>query len=237
MLEETVVIRGADIIERLEEEVSPGKKIFGKNNKAFISGIIDSEFFPVVYWKKTFYRTEVRVKRLSGVDDVVPIVVSPLLLGKNFLENPIAGKWIEVAGEIDSYNIKDEKGCNHVHLFLFANEINICSNEYELKEAPYSNIVYLNGYVCKAPFFRQIYHSKKPITKIIVVVHSSGHISNYIPCDAWTGNAYKAAELNIGDAIQIYGRFQSRTYFKHYSENSEEGEYRETYEVSVSTMK
>ena len=237
MLEETVVIRGADIIERLEEEVSHYKKVFGRNNKVFISGIIIEEFTPVIYWNRKFYRTKVSVKRPRGVEDIIPIIVSPLLLGKNSKKNLVTGKWIEVAGEINSYDTKNKNGCNHVLLFVFANVINICSDEYELKEAPYSNIVYLNGYVCKTPVFREMSSQKMQITKFIIATHGDGHIVNFIPCTTWAEDAYKAAEFKPGDDIQLYGRFQSRTYFKRYSPNSEEGEYRETYEVSVSTMK
>lgn len=237
MLEETAEIIGMDVIARLEEENSPEKELFGKNNKAFISGIIDAEFVPVKYWKKTFYRTRVRIKRLSCMEDFVPIVVPPLLLDESLTSGSVLGKWIEVAGKICSYNFKDKDFCGHTDLFLLANDINICSNECELKEDIYSNIVYIKGYVCKPPVLRRTFKKERMITNLLISVPNFGRRKDFIPCITWGENACKANKFIPGDFVHLYGRIQSRKYFKHYSPNSEEGEYRETYEVSVSTMK
>ena len=54
-----------------------------ENNNVFVSGRIEDEFeySHETNWEK-FYRTRVIVKRLSGVEDYIPIIVSDLLLGR-----------------------------------------------------------------------------------------------------------------------------------------------------------
>ena len=41
------------------------------------------------------------------------------------------------------------------------------------------------------------------------------------------------AQAGLGDKIELEGRIQSRKYFKRYSPDSDEGEYKEVYEISI----
>ena len=235
MLEKFTSIRGTDILEKFDMESSPYQKSISSNNKAFISGIIVENFSPVIYWNKKFYTTKVRVLRLSGVEDLLPIVVSPSLISKNFLSGSVIGKWIEVAGEITSYNSKHKNGNNHVLLFLLARNINICNAESELQADKFSTIVYINGYLCKPPEFRETKYGKS-LSRLIIATHNLGHIMNYIPSIAWSKFAYETKNFKLGESIQFYGRFQSRLYFKPLSSDFFGGEVRETYEVSIFTI-
>ena len=110
MSDETVVRRENNVITRMEE-ISTVEKLFGEFNKVFIRGRIEAEFeYSHEVMREKFYRTRVIVKRLSGTEDFVPIVVSDLLIGRERMKNLLKGKWVEVAGQFRSYNKKGEDG-------------------------------------------------------------------------------------------------------------------------------
>ena len=88
MSDETAVARRENNVITRQEENSTTKKFFSEFNKVFISGKIEAEFeySHEVLWEK-FYRTRVRVERLSGTEDFVPIIVSDLLIGRERIKN------------------------------------------------------------------------------------------------------------------------------------------------------
>ena len=96
------------------EEISVNEQNFSDFNKVWINGIIEEEFeySHEVLWEK-FYKTRVRVTRLSGTEDCVPIVVSSLLM-KNILNGGLKGKFVEVGGQFRSYNREGEHGQIHL---------------------------------------------------------------------------------------------------------------------------
>ena len=47
-----------------------------------------------------------------------------------------------------------------------------------------------------------------------MVAVNSGAATNYIPCVCFGWQAFKANTLEIGDYVEVYGRFQSRDYKK-----------------------
>ena len=93
----------------MRKEKNSKKRLFGENNKAFVSGRIESEleFSHEIMWEK-FYETRVRVNRFDDKEDFVPVVVSELLLRE---KNKLAGKLVEVAGQFRSHNKCGEDGC------------------------------------------------------------------------------------------------------------------------------
>lgn len=156
MSDETGVARRENNVITRREENSPTEKLFSEFNKVFVSGRIEAEFdfSHEVLWEK-FYRTRVRVERLSGTEDLVPIVVSDLLIGRERMKTSLEGKWVEVAGQFRSYNKLGEDGRKHLDLFLFVTAINIYDDEDELEEVTNANLIYLDGYLCKPPVFRK----------------------------------------------------------------------------------
>lgn len=74
---------------------------------------------------------------------------------------------------------------------------------------------------------------RRHITDFLIAVNRPYEKSDYIPCIAWSRVAQWVSELEIGNRIKLYGRVQSREYLKRYSPNSEAGEFREAYEISV----
>ena len=233
--ETSVATRENNVITRWEEN-SQAKKLFSEFNKVFVSGRIETEFdfSHEVLWKK-FYRTRVRVERLSGTEDLVPIVVSDLLIGRERMKTSLEGKWVEVAGQFRSYNKLGEDGRRHLDLFLFVTAINIYDDEDELEEVTNANLIYLDGYLCKPPVFRKTPLGRQ-ITDLLIAVNRPYGKSDYIPCIAWGRVAQWASEFEVGNRVKLYGRVQSREYFKRFSKDTEAGEYRDAYEISVMRM-
>lgn len=230
----SVTTRDNNVIIR-REAISGNEKIFSEFNKVWVSGIIEEEFeySHEVWWEK-FYKTRVRVTRLSGTEDCVPIVVSDLLM-TNILEGSLKGKYVEVGGQFRSHNKLGEDGRKHLDLFLFVTAINVYESEEEFEDATNANLIYLDGYICKPPVFRTTPLGRQ-ITDLMLAVNRTYKKSDYIPCIAWGRVAQYASELEVGNRIKLYGRVQSRQYFKRFSPESEAGEYRTAYEISIMRM-
>ena len=77
MSDETTALRRENNVITRQEENSTTENLFNEFNKVFVSGKIEEEFeySHEVLWEK-FYRTKVRVERVSGTEDLVPIIVS-----------------------------------------------------------------------------------------------------------------------------------------------------------------
>lgn len=219
-----------NILTRLEENST--KKIFAEFNKCFVAGVIETEleYSHEVYGKK-FYRTRVRVKRLSGVEDLVPLIIPNLLIGEEIPS--LKGKWVEVAGKFRSHRKKHKKnGHRPMDLFLSVTSIKIYDEEHELEDT--NNLIYLDGYLCKPPIYREI-DKKWKITDFLIAVNRAPYDkSDYIPCIAWGKGAHIVRKLEVGDRIQLYGRVQSREYVKRYAPDSEE--HKTAYEISASRI-
>ena len=185
-----------------------------KNNKVYIFGEIvsDATFSHEVYGEG-FYEFFVRVMRLSGQADILPVTLSERLIQGGML---FKGKTICALGQFRSYN-KIENGRSRLMLTVFIREL--------LEELPDKNpnTILLSGYICKPP-----------IADVLVAVNRAYNKSDYIPCIAWGRNARFVKNLSVGDRIAISGRIQSREYQKKFSET--ESKTMTAYEVSVSKL-
>lgn len=227
-----VARRENNVITR-KEESSSSKKLFSEFNKVFISGRIEKKFEKShKVMRETFYKTRVRVERPSGKKDLVPIMVSELLLKKEEKKQSIKGKWVEVAGQFRSYDKIGEDGCKHLENFLFVTEINFYEYEDELDEVANSNLIYLEGYLCKPPVYRETSLGSE-ITDFMLAVNRKYRKSDYIPCIIRGRVARWVSEFEVGSCVKLYGRVQSREYFKRYSKDSDAGGFKTTYEISV----
>ena len=68
----------------------------------------------------------------------------------------------------------------------------------------------------------------------MLAVNRSYGKSDYIPCITWGRTARYAANLKIGDRVQLVGRFQSRAYQKQLPDGTALNKV--AYEVSVSRL-
>ncbi len=195
-----------------------------KNNKVYVAGEIvsDARFSHEVYGEG-FYEFSVRVMRLSGQADILPVTLSERLIQGNMLGK---GKSICAVGQFRSYN-KIENGKSRLMLTVFVREL--------IAELPAKNpnSILLSGYICKPPVYRTTPFNRE-IADLLVAVNRAYNKSDYIPCIAWGRNARFVKNLSVGDRIAISGRIQSREYQKKLSEV--EVKTMTAYEVSVSKL-
>ena len=201
-----------------------------ENNRVCIIGEIVSEFtFSHEVFGEGFYIANVSVNRLSDMVDVIPLMISERLID---VTKDYRGMKIEVAGQFRSYN-RHEGTKNKLVLSIFVRELRFLEDDEMPEEQSKSNQIFLDGYVCKPPIYRKTPLGRE-IADILVAVNRPYGKSDYIPCIAWGRNARFAGGLEVGEHIQIQGRFQSREYTKKISDS--EVETRVAYEVSVSRI-
>jgi single-stranded DNA-binding protein len=212
--------------------------MWGKNNNIQLSGMIVGDIIPShEIYDESFYNFTLKVNRLSGNYDELPITISGRFIEK--LQNISSkSKYIGIVGQIRSYNsykLEDKRTKLILSVFVqYVNSINLNQNNSDQNDLENKNQVYLNGYVCKEPTHRVTPFGRE-ITDILVAINRSYRKSDYIPCIAWGEEARFASELKTGDSIELTGRMQSRQYQK----KLETGETIEktTYEVSISEIK
>ncbi len=195
-----------------------------KNNKVYFMGeiISDATFSHEVYGEG-FYEFYVRVMRLSGQADVLPVTISERLIRDSDLK---VGSVICALGQFRSYN-KLENGRSRLMLTVFVREL------VEGAAAMNPNSIVLSGYICKPPIYRTTPFNRE-IADLLVAVNRAYNKSDYIPCIAWGRNARFVQNLKVGDKIALSGRIQSREYQKKLSDS--ETVTMTAYEVSVSKL-
>ncbi|MGL4790642.1 MAG: single-stranded DNA-binding protein, partial [Anaerotignaceae bacterium] len=115
-----------------------------ESNSVLLSGEVASECtFSHEIYGEGFYTFKVKSKRLSGVEDLLPITVSERITCINDL---LIGKKINIKGQIRSYNSFQIKK-SRLLLTIFAREI----TEVEAED---TNQIFLNGFICKPPIYR-----------------------------------------------------------------------------------
>ena len=170
-----------------------------------------------------FFVTTLRVPRLSGAEDFLPVTLSERLL----IDEPIAaGSVLCLDGQLRSYN-KVVEGSGRLLITAFAQRL----LPEEDDENP--NRVQLTGALCKAPSYRTTPFGRE-IADLMLAVNRSYGKSDYIPCITWGRTARYAANLKIGDKVQLVGRFQSRNYQKQLPDGTILNKV--AYEVSVSRL-
>lgn len=194
-----------------------------ENNKIELIGVFESEFtFSHEAFGERFYIADFKIERISDNVDIVPVMIPDRLID---VKDNLIGKVMKVSGQLRSYN-KHEDGKSKLLISVFANNIEE-SEKYD------NNKIFLDGYICKLPFYRKTPLGRE-ITDVLLAVNRPYGKSDYIPCIAWGRNARYASCLDVGCRIMIYGRIQSRGYNKKLSET--EYERRTAYEVSISRM-
>ena len=195
-----------------------------KNNKVYVMGeIVSDATFSHEVCGEGFYEFFIRVMRLSGQADILPVTLSERLIEVGSL---CKGKLLCAVGQFRSYN-KIENGKSRLMLTVFIREL----LEYAPEKNP--NSILLSGYICKPPVYRTTPFNRE-IADVLIAVNRAYNKSDYIPCIAWGRNARFVKNLSVGDRIAISGRIQSREYQKKFSET--EVKSMTAYEVSVSKL-
>lgn len=163
-----------------------------------------------------FFRFCLRVPRLSGEADILPV-----LAPEHLAAMAAPGKNLRARGQFRSYNNKSGKGSRLV-LALFAQSVEVCGGESE-------NKIVLRGTLCKKPVFRHTPLGRSICDMMLAVPRKYGR-ADYLPVIAWGRVAAAVSEKTVGDRLALEGRMQSRNYNK----TTENGtEIRTAYEISV----
>ena len=195
-----------------------------KNNRVFLMGEIVSEAtFSHEVYGEGFYELYVRVMRLSGQADVLPVTISERLIEGNDLK---PGSTICALGQFRSYN-KLENGRSRLMLTVFVREL------VDGSASRNPNSIVLSGYICKPPVYRTTPFNRE-IADLLIAVNRSYNKSDYIPAIAWGRNARFVAKMAVGDRIVLSGRIQSREYQK--KQPDESFITMTAYEVSISKL-
>lgn len=199
-----------------------------ENNRVNITGRICSglRYSHQVFGEK-FYLADISISRESGYADIIPLMLSDRLLD---VRQDYTGAMVNVAGQFRSYN-RHEEGKSRLMLSVFVQEAEF--REEEPGKDRENNRIFLEGFVCKEPVYRKTPLGRE-IADILLAVNRPYGKSDYVPCIVWGRNARLAGRLEVGMAVKMQGRIQSREYLKWLSE--EKPESRVAYEVSVSMM-
>ena len=198
---------------------------FLTNNKVFLSGEVESSpAYSHELYGEGFYEFYLRVTRLSGQADVLPVTVSERIMSGVDLSE---GAHIALSGQFRSYN-KIENEHSKLMLTVFVRDF-LPYDENEQNP----NIAELNGYVCKPPVYR-ITPFNREICDVLLAVNRGYNKSDYIPCIAWGRNARFVRHIEVGQNIRIAGRIQSRKYNKKL--DGDVIEERTAYELSVNKI-
>ena len=194
-----------------------------KNNKVYICGTVESDaVFSHEVFGEGFYELYVKVNRLSGQADLLPVTISERLLGQGLKR----GEELCALGQFRSYN-KLENGKSRLMLTVFVREI------LEGHPGKNPNSIVLSGYICKPPVYRTTPFNRE-IADLLIAVNRSYNKSDYIPAIAWGRNARFVRNLSVGDRVALSGRIQSREYQK--KQPDETFLTMTAYEVSVSKL-
>ena len=194
-------------------------------NYLHLSGILTDtpEYGHEVFGEKFYYAT-LSVPRLSGAEDLLPVTISERLMEGSHLD---VGSPLCFEGQLRSYN-KVIEGSGRLLITAFAQRLLNCEED---EENP--NRVQLTGALCKPPSYRTTPFGRE-IADLMLAVNRSYGKSDYIPCITWGRTARYAANLKIGDKVQLVGRFQSRAYQKQLADGTTLNKV--AYEVSVSRL-
>ena len=194
-----------------------------KNNRVYVYGEIISEAqFSHEVFGEAFYEFFIKVLRLSGQADILPVTVSERIM----TEDMKVGSYISALGQFRSYN-KLEGGRSRLMLTVFVREL------FPAPQGKNPNSIVLSGYICKPPVYRTTPFNRE-IADLLVAVNRAYNKSDYIPCIAWGRNARFVKNLQVGDKIALSGRIQSREYQKKLSDY--EVKTMTAYEVSISKL-
>ncbi len=148
-----------------------------------------------------YWVVPLRVPRLSGVDDVLNVVTA----------DPdrlvwAAGQWVEVQGEVRSYNNRSGQGSKLVITVLARSARQAAGEEGE-------NRLTLAGVLCRKPAARRTPLGRE-ICDLLLAVNRPYGRADYLPCIAWGSLAAHCGGLDVGDRLRLEGRLQSRRYHK-----------------------
>lgn len=169
----------------------------------------------------TYVQFPLRVRRLSGAEDILNVVAAKSLLCPGLVE---PGVLLAVEGEVRSYNNRSGTGSKLV--------ITVYARALEEGRGEHKNELILAGVLCKPTVVRRTPLGREICDMMLAVNRKYGR-ADYLPCIAWGGLADWCGQLEVGDGLRLNGRLQSREYTK---EENGQSTRRTAFEVSVMTL-
>ena len=174
------------------------------------------------------YRNYIAIQRLSGTEDIIPILISEEVVNENKFN---INTYVEVKGMLQSFN----NNLDTTRIFKNKLLLRVCVEEIKEidrnQEVEVNNRVYLNGYLGKEPTCRET-PKGRIITDLFIGVNYANKDSDYVPAICWRDDAiYTSEHLAAGSHIRVLGRLQSRTYEKRLEDGTMEE--RISYELSI----
>ena len=188
-------------------------------NSVNLSGKIKTE--PQILFSshgKDYCGFKLEVQRLSGNYDVIDVLFPESMMPEFELD---VGKGLRVSGQLRTYNNKSGIG-NRLVISVYAKEMHEAEGESE-------NVVQLLGVICKTPVLRKTPLGRE-ICDIMLAVNRSYGRADYLPVITWGKTAKAMSVLDVGSAVRVEGRIQSRNYTKLTEDGPEQ---RTAYEVSA----
>lgn len=200
------------------------------NNTVVLAGEVVSGFrYSHEVFGEGFYTFDLAVKRLSNQVDVLPVLISDRLIDVTRDHKKVI---LQVVGQFRSFNVR-KGNRNGLALNIFAQEVYSYFFGPDLVDARKSNIITLKGFICKQPIYRKTPLGRE-IADLLLAVNRPYGKTDYIPCITWGRDARYASGFEVGTAVEVKGRVQSREYQKLLNDDTVET--RTAYEVSVTTI-
>ena len=193
-----------------------------QENSIVLAGrLFDLPSFSHVSNERRFFRFALAVQRMSGVEDILPVICEERLLP------PVAapGDPLSVRGQIRAYSRCD--GGARLLIAAFCTSLSMGMQEPE-------NRVYLCGRLTRPPVFRGTPLGRE-IADVFLAVSRGFGKSDYLPVIAWGRNARIVSGWQAGDRVEATGRLQSRVYQKTLPDGTVTE--RTAYEVSATSIK
>lgn len=185
----------------------------GITNYVELTGVIIGDLeFSHEFKQKRFYKTILENRRISGIVDRIPIMLSEdkMIRSRKMLKK---GERVKINGHLQSYM----KDCLSLSVFVtFIDQTE--DTEFD------DNFIYLDGYIGKRPLYRSIRENNeeskktKDLTLMLLGVNRPNRAADYIPCIVWNKMALFIRHLEVGCHLKVYGRIQSRIFTKKESE-------------------
>lgn len=188
-------------------------------NTLFLRGTaIDEPVYSHENHGQKFYRFPFAVRRLSGQDDILPVITTQEQFAHLL---PLTGQRLALEGQLRSFNNKSGSGSRLV-ISVFPRTILPTHEEDQ-------NIIRLTGVLCKPPILRRTPLGRCICDMMLAVNRRYGR-ADYIPCIAWGQIAMLTGGMTVGESLALEGRVQSRIYTKVIDGVASE---RTAYEVSI----
>ncbi len=171
------------------------------------------------------YHGTVAVRRESGTEDYIPVALDARKT-PNLNPFDLVGLRVTVTGEVRTFTRNDEEVGHRHKTVVWVQSIYTAPDGVRDDQH-----VALEGVLCKLPVYRKT-PSGREICELLVACNV-GTKSSYIPVICWGMTARRMAGSDVGDIVELSGRFQSRRYEKTLDALGGVKVWRTAYEISA----